>query len=170
MKILLDDIRESPKALAYAESVEELNTRLGRGVRDFRVPRDLGVEVEYDRSGLEVFFRGALHGEVLGTCARCLEEYAFRLDRPFAFVVVPRSAAILRAGQLKEDDIALSYYDGAEIDLTPHVYEEAMLALPTRALCTEECRGLCPRCGANLNLGPCACPAAETYPLGQRAR
>ena len=37
-----------------------------------------------------------------------------------------------------------------------------MLALPTRPLCGEECRGLCPRCGANLNAGPCGCPASVT--------
>ena len=37
-----------------------------------------------------------------------------------------------------------------------------MLALPTRPLCAEECRGLCPRCGANLNAGPCGCPAGMT--------
>ena len=39
-----------------------------------------------------------------------------------------------------------------------------MLALPTRPLCGEECRGLCPRCGANLNAGPCGCPASATGP------
>ena len=48
--------------------------------------------------------------------------------------------------------------------MTPLVYEEAILALPTRPLCAEDCRGLCPRCGANLNQGACGCPAAPPDP------
>jgi uncharacterized protein len=56
--------------------------------------------------------------------------------------------------------LALSYYEGEEIDLTPLVHEQIILALPTRPLCGEACRGLCPRCGANLNAAPCGCPTA----------
>jgi uncharacterized protein len=137
--------------------VDELNARLDRGVHDYRVPRGLGVAVEYYRSGLDIFFRGAVRGEVLGTCARCLEEYAFGVDHPFVFVLTPRVAAT-EGTRLTPDDLALSYYEGEEIDLTPLVHEQIILALPTRPLCGEACRGLCPRCGANLNPGPCGCP------------
>jgi len=56
------------------------------------------------------------------------------------------------------------HYEGDEIDLTPLVHEQIILALPTRPLCGESCRGLCPRCGANLNAGACGCPAAPPDP------
>ena len=69
-------------------------------------------------------------------------------------------AAAHEPGRLSADDLALSYYEGDEIDLTPLVHEQTILALPTRPLCRETCRGLCPRCGANLNSGACGCPAA----------
>jgi uncharacterized protein len=159
MKIAIDDIKDSPRELAYTEDVGELNERLGRGVRDYRVPEGLDVDVEYYRSGLDIFFRGSVHGTVVGSCARCLEEYAFGLDHPFVFVLAPRAAADAPV-RLSSDDLALSYYEGEEIDLTPLVHEQAILALPTRPLCREACRGLCTQCGANLNAGPCACPAA----------
>ena len=58
MKIALDDIKATPKELAYSEGVEELNARLDRGVHDYRVPRGLDVRVEYYRAGLDVFFHG----------------------------------------------------------------------------------------------------------------
>jgi uncharacterized protein len=164
MKIAVDDIKASPKELVYSEEVDELNTRLGRGVQDFRLADGLGVRVEYSRSGLDLFFQGALHGQVVGTCARCLEEYAFGLDHRFDFVLTPRAAAGVEPARLTADDLALSYYEGEEIDLTPLVHEQIILALPTRALCGEGCRGLCPRCGANLNAGPCGCPAAPADP------
>jgi DUF177 domain-containing protein len=164
MKIALDDIKAVPKELAYTEAVDELNDRLGRGPRDYRIPEGLGVEVEYYRSGLDVFFRGALHGEVLGTCSRCLEEYSFGLDHPFVFVLTPRAAAGTESARLSPDDLALSFYEGDAIDVTPLVHEQAILALPTRPLCSETCRGLCPRCGVNFNTGACSCPAPTPDP------
>lgn len=164
MKIALDDIKASPKQLSYTEDVEELNARLGRGVQDFRVTRGLQIDVEYYRAGVDVFFSGAAHGEVHGSCARCLEDYAFTFERPFTFVLTPRAAGLPSHGRggagLTVDDLELSQYEGAEVDLTPLVHEQMILALPTRPLCGEGCRGLCPQCGANLNAGACGCPAA----------
>src|SRR6266849_5647488 len=72
MKIALDDIKAAPKELAYSEEVDELNARLDRGAHDYRVPRGLEVRVEFYRSGLDVFFNGALHGQVSGTGALAL--------------------------------------------------------------------------------------------------
>ena len=164
MKIALDDIKATPKGLDYTEEVDELNARLERGVHDYRVPRGLTVHVEFYRSGLDVFFQGSLSGQVLGTCARCLEEYAFGLDHPFVFVLEPRAIAPNDSARLSPDDLALSFYEGDEIDLTPLVHEQIILALPTRPLCGESCRGLCSRCGANLNAGACGCPAAPPDP------
>jgi uncharacterized protein len=164
MKIAVEDIKASPKELTYTEEVEELNARLDRGVRDYRVPQGPTVDVEYYRAGLDIFFHGSLHGQVIGTCARCLEDYAFALDHPFVFVLTPRAAAGAEPARLSQDDLALSYYEGEEIDLTPLVHEQIILALPTRPLCGEACRGLCPRCGANLNAGACGCPAAPADP------
>ena len=163
MKIALDDIKESPKHLSYTEDVEELNARLGRPVQDYRVTRGLQVDVEYYRAGLELFFTGALHGEVHGCCARCLEDYTFSLEHPFAFVLMPRAAGLVAQGReragLTADDLELSQYEGDEFDLTPLVHEQMILAFPTRPLCGEGCRGLCPQCGANLNTVSCACIA-----------
>jgi uncharacterized protein len=163
MKILVDQIKATPKALAYSEEVEELNVRLRRGAPDYRLPTPLGVDLEYYRAGLDLFFAGTIHGEVVGTCARCAEDYAFPLDRSFSVVLTPRAAAVGGA-ELTADDLALSYYEGEEVDLTPLVHEQTILGLPTRPLCAEGCRGLCPRCGANLNAGACGCPAKDPDP------
>lgn len=156
MKVAIDDIKASPTQLSYEEEVAGLNERLGRGPRDYRVERGLVVDVSHYRGGLDIFFQGSLHGEVLASCARCLEEFAIPLADRFHFVLTPRAAEVTRA-QLTPDDLALSTYEGREIDLTPLVHEQAILALPTRPLCTDNCRGLCARCGANLNAGPCGC-------------
>jgi uncharacterized protein len=62
------------------------------------------------------------------------------------------------------DDLGFGFYDGDEIDVTALVHEHALLALPTRLLCAEACRGLCPQCGANLNVAACDCSAQPTPP------
>jgi DUF177 domain-containing protein len=170
VKITVSDIKAEPKHLAYVEDVGELNERLARGVRDFQVARGMQVAVDYYRAGLDIFFTGAVAGEVVGTCARCLEEYPFPLDRRFAVVLTPRVAALAAGGQLSVDELERSTYAGEEVDVTPLVYEEAILALPTRALCGEGCRGLCPRCGANLNQGPCRCAHAAESAAPSRAK
>ena len=81
----------------------------------------------------------------------------------FAVVLTPRSADVAKA-RLTPDDLSLSTYEGEEIDLAPLVHEQAILALPTIPLCAEGCRGLCPRCGADLNAGPCGCPPPAPDP------
>jgi DUF177 domain-containing protein len=164
MKILVDDIEASPKELSYREDVAELNARLDRGAHEYSMQDDLRVDVEHYRAGLELFFRGTMQGHVRGTCARCLEEFVFPVRHAFDFVLVPRAAAGTEPAHLSADDLALSHYEGEEIDLTPLVHEQAILALPTRPLCREGCLGLCARCGANLNAGPCGCPAQTTEP------
>ena len=158
MKIALDQIRETPRALSYAETVDALNRELARGAGDFRLADDLWVDVSYHRAGLDVFFDGALRGAVEGCCARCLAHYRFPLEAPLAIVLTPKAAATPRSGGLRQEDIGLSVYEGDEIDLTPLVHEQAILSLPTRPLCAEDCRGLCSRCGANLNVATCDCP------------
>ena len=89
MKIAIDDIKASPKDLSYTEEVGALNETLGRGVRDYRFTDGIGVDVQYYRSGLDVFFQGSLHGRVTASCARCAEEFVFALDHPFVFVLAP---------------------------------------------------------------------------------
>ena len=81
-----------------------------------------------------------------------------RLDP--ALARAPERDAIFRTLgeiELAPGDLSQSFYEGTEVDLTPLVYEQVMLALPTRPLCGEECRGLCPQCGINRNSGQCAC-------------
>ncbi len=162
MKINIDDIRDAPKTLSYTEDVDDLNRRLAEGVADFRVPGELAVTIAYYRAGLDLFFEGSVHADARGTCARCAEEYGFTVDAPFRFVLTPRAAGRADDEELGADDLALGFYEGHEVDLTPLVHEHAILSLPTVPLCRDDCRGLCPGCGANRNTSPCAC--ATTAP------
>jgi len=59
--------------------------------------------------------------------------------------------------ELGNEDLKTSFFSGEEIDLSKLIRDQIILNVPYKALCHEECRGLCPRCGANLNEGDCGC-------------
>ena len=100
------------------------------------------------------YWRASLRTRMAGQCRRCL-----------APVTVPVVADV--DALFSQDPDALedpSSYplarDATAIDLRGALREELLLALPQWVVCREDCRGLCPRCGADLNAGPCGCPPA----------
>jgi uncharacterized protein len=89
-------------------------------------------------------------------CDRCLTNLSVHVEESFELLYVPP----LGTGdehELGEDDLSLGFYQDGVIDVDDLAREQIELALPMARLCTEECRGLCLECGANLNLGDCAC-------------
>ena len=68
------------------------------------------------------------------------------------------------------DDFVVPVGPDGLIDLSEVVRQHLVLALPFAPRCREDCRGLCPSCGADLNIGPCACPKAEADPRLQILR
>jgi DUF177 domain-containing protein len=166
MKIPLDDITESAKEIGVSERIDELNELYKNGqVRDFRFPPTVDVHLAYYRSGQQIFFKGSLAGTLEATCSRCLNAYPFALNKEFEFVLSPDpSRSGRKIEELRKEDLALSYYSTDEINLTPLIREQVMLALPTRPLCKEDCRGLCGHCGVNLNHETCGCTTSADDP------
>jgi len=156
MKIQLHDILAVETPLDYPEPVEELNKTLGGSQGDYQFTEPLQVHVTFSRSQLDLFFDGEVRGRANATCGRCLESYALDVAQDFSIVLTPKTR-LTGEIELAPGDLTQSFYEGSEIDLTPLVYEQILLALPTRPLCGEECRGLCPRCGINRNSGRCSC-------------
>ena len=166
MKIPVDEIPQSPKEIKFFENIEELNKLYQRDSDpDFGFPPRLAVDLVYYRSGPEIFFNGSFRGQFTGYCGRCLENYSFTLDKSFAFVLTPEPIRSERgAEELHSGELGLSYYSTDEIDLAPLIAEQVILALPTRPLCSEDCRGLCEQCGINLNREACDCSVESGDP------
>ena len=164
MKISVDSIAESPKEIKFAERIEGLNLIGGEDeVRDFCFPASVGVNLVYYRSGQELFFRGSLGGDIEGVCSRCLKRYSFPLEKRFEFILTPEPGSAKSRG-LNRDELGLSFYAVEEINLSPYIREQLLLALPMRPLCEDDCRGLCVDCGANLNEESCRCASSSDDP------
>jgi uncharacterized protein len=118
------------------------------------VPLDgpLSVGGMLERAGQDGFFwHGRLEGQVRSVCRRCLTEFVKPVAQSVEVLFSPDP-------DLQDDP---SVYPLAEplarVDVKPAVREELALAVDAFPLCREDCRGLCPRCGADLNRGACAC-------------
>jgi uncharacterized protein len=156
VKLRVDDISGEAKEIAFAEAEGTINRTLEAGpVHEFRIAGPVAVEMSYYRAGTELFLEGELTAMTAASCARCAEEFETPSTRSFRYILMPR--ALVSTGDERGDDLEFAVYDGDEVDLTPLVQEQVLLALPTRPLCREDCRGLCPRCGINLNEHQCDC-------------
>ena len=163
MKIPVDDITESAREIKFSERIDGLNDLYKNNqFRDFGFPPLLEVDLVYYRSGQEIFFKGSFGGTLEGSCSRCLRSYSFPLNKEFDFVLSPDpSKSGRKIEELSREDLGLSYYSTEEIELAPLIKEQVMLALPTRPLCHENCRGLCGSCGVDLNKETCACSSSD---------
>ena len=87
-------------------------------------------------------------------CDRCLEpvEYSFDISEDYKFILDEAGDA-----RTDEDDETVNYIHGYELDTDAFVREELMIGFPMKVLCSEECKGICTVCGANLNRGECGC-------------
>jgi uncharacterized protein len=158
VRLRIDEITAEAREVSFLQSEDEVNRRLAQGpVHEFRVGGAIAVDLSYYRAGMELFFEGRLSAPMVASCARCAEEFSAPNARPFRFVLAPRAAGDNDDGRLRTEDLEFSLYEGDQIDLAPLVSEQLILALPSRALCREDCQGLCPSCGINLNLRKCDC-------------
>jgi len=122
---------------------------------------------ELSESTGEIQIRGEFHAKLAADCDRCLEGTQFSIDRQFDLCYQP--AETLDTGvevELQQGETELGFFEGEGLVLEEVLREQVLLALPVQRLCREDCKGLCPSCGANLNQGACAC-VAEPAKLAQ---
>ncbi len=128
----------------------------------------------------EYLFEGTLSGIFERPCDRCLEaaRETVELEVTWLFEAGVEDQSLEEAVEYTEEDALdedvegerVRFFEGDKLDLAPHVWEEMVLADPSKFYCSEDCKGLCPNCGTNLNQGACSCaPEQETTESGLAA-
>ena len=98
-------------------------------------------------------------------CTRCLQPIASDQTIDFSVAYVsPEDYGNSVETELKEDDLEVAIFEDNKIDLAELAREQILLSLPTRFLCKEDCKGLCPKCGINKNMQTCRCEEKEIDP------
>jgi uncharacterized protein len=130
---------------------------------------ELVVEHRGHRQDVEdIRMVGKLVTELQFSCARCLEPVDLPVNRVFDLIYRPQGVD-RRAAEvaISEAETEIGYYQGEGLMLEDVLREQILLATPVRALCREDCKGLCPKCGLNLNSDSCQCAKDETDPRWQ---
>jgi len=111
---------------------------------------------ECRRAADEILLSGKITSPLHSVCARCLAPVSETFSLETEFVVLKEE------NDEEERDVLL--LEGEEANLFGAVLDTLSLNLPLRLLCREDCKGLCPKCGKNLNEGDCACEKKEIDP------
>ncbi len=127
-------------------------------------PQDIPLEANFDtpvevtarleKSPSQIVVRGAITTSGSFSCDRCLVSLRQALTCSFAVMYIYDEQ---EAGRFPPEDIRVMAHDATVIDLSPDVRELVLLSVPLKLLCSEECRGLCSSCGADLNVAGCGC-------------
>ena len=114
----------------------------------------------------DIRLRAHIDGKFEVLCARCLEPVEEPLTADFDLIFRP-GGVDNQPGEhaITEDETEIGYYEQSGLLLEDAVREQVLLALPGRTLCQQDCKGLCPQCGANRNTAPCEC---EEQPVDRR--
>ena len=131
-----------------------------------QVVADAAVRGGATRKGEQVRLRGEIRTEVELLCDRCAAPERAPLAVEFDTSFIPLEVEAVKAEnvELQAEDLILAAYEGDAVDLDELVREQILLALPSRHLCREDCKGLCQKCGANLNARDCSCEQGEVDP------
>ncbi len=136
---------------------------------DFFGPVEYSLKI--GRSDKRLSVKGHVQCSLNLLCARCLESFRYEIDSDIDLQLLPREMAPTDIDlELERDELDVRYYDQDEIDLTELIEEEVILNIPMRAICKEDCKGLCEKCGGNKNLNECKCESGRDTRMAQLLR
>jgi len=153
-QIPIAEIPEEGLPLSYSEDAAELDLAI-TGVR-FLQP--IAVDLVLVKAAPVISATGRIKTSVTCECVRCLSRLLVPLDVPVATQFRP-ALPPLPPGEYQMPSEAAEdyYYQDDVVVLDDLVRQEVILAVPFRPQCRADCRGLCPQCGQDLNVGTCAC-------------
>lgn len=145
---------------------------------DVSIRGTLAVGLDLRAIERTIYVTGVVEGTAVRQCVRCLNDFedpmAFSLRVAYEREVKAAPAVAKRDDVRKKKSAApvevdaeeqnddLYYFTGDHLELAPMLREQLILAAPMHPLCSEQCLGLCPRCGKDLNEGPCGCVEEPT--------
>jgi uncharacterized protein len=148
-KIIVSEIPEEGIGFDLFEQITHEEIEFRTPVRGF---------LKVFRTGSEVIIQGVVETTVVLECSRCLKGFDMKINSRIDSVFHP-SRSLTRDDnyELRSDELDTEFYRGDSIDLIDFITQEVLLNIPMKPLCQNDCKGLCPKCGADLSVGHCKC-------------
>jgi uncharacterized protein len=118
------------------------------------------------RIGKDVMLNLSVSTTASMTCSRCLKIFPYPIESQSRFTLCEanQNPPLEKDMELELEHLESGTFEGGEIDLSHLIYEQIVLSFPIKALCREDCKGLCPQCGADRNRKACGCITAKSDP------
>ena len=124
------------------------------GGQEYTLPEGIGYDVRFSNTGEALLLSGSVSARVQTQCARCLEPAEIELEGSAEGYYLLEHVDEVEG--MEPDEYGFVAADGT-VDLAEPLLAGLVHELPFAIYCREDCQGLCPHCGANLNDGPCTC-------------
>jgi uncharacterized protein len=147
-------------------------SKLSEGIHDYQLStlsKNIGlderfndsvrVDVDIDKSSNQFYLKVKIDTNGNFECDRCLEKFEMHLDTSYEMAYMYRQVSDLEE---ISDDVHIINPEMNHIDISEDVREYTMLAVPIKILCSDDCAGLCPGCGTNLNKNKCTCDIEDS--------
>ncbi|MDD4570904.1 MAG: DUF177 domain-containing protein [Clostridia bacterium] len=135
------------------------------GYQELSLPAVVVFKGTVEKADGLLIVKGCAYGKAELLCGRCLTTFLW----DFAVDVLESFSNVSKVVEAEfEDNINL--FCGEEIDITPYILRQIFLELPMKAVCREDCKGLCPYCGTNLNIGKCNCSGDNIDPRFEKLK
>jgi uncharacterized protein len=163
MRVRIDEIPESGRTLRFHWDEDRLSQFLPSGDPfNLKLLRPVNVVLNLDRYPDHTRITGQIEGSLEVSCHRCLGRFQLPLNEPVdIYLVADQRVPKDEEKELVPDELAYEFFDGEVIEVDQLVAEQIFLTLPVKLLCSEDCRGICPGCGANLNEEACRCKTGD---------
>jgi uncharacterized protein len=161
VRIELENLEGRKGDFAHVYQPDELNPVDER----VRLTAPAAVTGKVRLSGNEVFVSGHVDTRAQIECDRCLQPVEAPVSADFTLEYITGSEyESSEVAELTEAEMSVAVFDGEGLDVDEIVKEQILLAVPTRMLCREDCKGICPECGIDRNTGECSCVADDIDP------
>ncbi len=157
--VALDEITEEGLKVDWQEDQSSIASYLENFPRiDFSFEAPLVASARIWKAGQSIIVKGEVSAALRLRCVRCLDEFSYPIASTFEVTLLPsKEASFEEEAALGKDDMDSSFFDGGEIHLSEIACEQIFLEIPYQPLCREDCKGLCPVCGKDLNRTSCGC-------------
>ena len=150
MKVNVAQVRLSEgESVGYDLAEDFSSFDLGTEALSFQTP--VHVVLQVNNTSKAMLVNGTIHTMLRATCGRCLDSFEYPFSLSF------QDEWVFRAQATEEQLESALLLDKDEIEISERIFEQIVLALPMKFICSAGCQGLCPTCGANRNLTPCHC-------------
>lgn len=131
-----------------------------------RMESGIMAEIYLWRDSSNIFVNGEVKGTMMLKCVRCLSEFPYEIMKDFSLIFFKKEETDTASDEMEltDENIEAEFLNGDILDLEGIITEQVVLSVPDYPKCSDDCPGLCPQCGSNLNTTECGCRQEKIIP------